>query len=303
MRLSDIFIYALRELNGFDEEAINIAIKLAKNDIVETDDELIDFINFNIEDEKFPNLTQPYDEKVIRRAVEKARKNENKIVHHLYLDSEEYPNKLLNSHVAYPKEIAYKGTLKNLNYKIIAITGSTTSTNNAKLAAKYFGKLFASNGYCIMSSYSGMCEQHAIKGCNEADGRSIFFLPQYLENLTDKQQSAISYELETGRSTLMSVAKISRANDDTIEEAYYYTMSLSDCLIVTQIKRADKIMRLVEKFLAANKPVYIINYLTGDQAEYDCISYLTMRGAKFISSSTALAQIQEAIGLGQMNDL
>lgn len=298
MRLSDIFIFALRELNGFDEEAINIAIKLAKNDVVETVEELIDFVNFNIEDEKFPNLSQPYDERIIRRAVAKAKEYENKIVRHAYLDSDDYPKKLLHSQIGNLTDLAYKGNIKNLDCKIITITGSPTSTSNAKLAAKYFGKLFASNGYCILSSYSGMCEQYSIKGCSEASGRSIFFLPHNLENLSAKEKTIIPSELETGRSTLISVSNVSRANEESIAVAYDYIKALSDCLIVTQVKRNDNIMRLVQFFLRLNKPVFLINYKTGENAEYDCGYFLTKLGAKYISDTTALQQVQEAIGDG-----
>lgn len=74
MELSDIFICALKELNGFDDKAVDKAIDLAKNDVVESVEELIDFINFNIEEKKFPQITNPYAESVIRKAVETARK-------------------------------------------------------------------------------------------------------------------------------------------------------------------------------------------------------------------------------------
>lgn len=303
MRLSDIFLFALRELNGFDEEAINIAVKLAKNDVVETVEELIDFVNFNIEDEKFPNLSQPYDEKVIRKAVAKAKEYENKIVRHTYLDSDDYPKKLLHSQIGNLTDLDYKGNIKNLDCKIITITGSPTSTSNAKLAAKYFGKLFASNGYCILSSYSGMCEQYSIKGCSEASGRSIFFLPHNMENLSAKEKSVIPSELETGRSTLISVSKNARANDNSVSIAYDYIKALSDCLIVTQVKRNDNVMRLIQSYLAANKPVFLINYKAGEDAEYDCSYLLTKLGAKYMSSNTALQQVQDVIGHGRKIEL
>ena len=83
MQLSDIYIYALKELHGFGEEYIAKAIELANNDVVETEAELINFINFNIEEKKYPRITQPYEEKTIREAIEKARKSEGKIVHHI----------------------------------------------------------------------------------------------------------------------------------------------------------------------------------------------------------------------------
>ncbi len=72
MYLSDIYIYTLKGLNGFNKECVRKAIELAKNDVVETDEDFIDFINFNIEDNKFPGVSHPYDIITIRKALEEA---------------------------------------------------------------------------------------------------------------------------------------------------------------------------------------------------------------------------------------
>ncbi len=74
MQLNDIYIHALKELKGFNDEDIEKAIALAKNDVVETVEEFVDFINFNIEEKKFPNITHPFDINIIKKAVEKAQK-------------------------------------------------------------------------------------------------------------------------------------------------------------------------------------------------------------------------------------
>lgn len=76
MKLSNIFLSAIRTLVDFDEQAVAIAKKLAREDVVETVEELVDFINFNIEDGKFPMISKTFEEDVIRDAVEKARKDE-----------------------------------------------------------------------------------------------------------------------------------------------------------------------------------------------------------------------------------
>ena len=72
MPISDIYIYALRHLEGFDEEAIETAISLAKYDVVEDNEDFIDFVNFNIEDRKFPNITKPFKIHDIEKAVDIA---------------------------------------------------------------------------------------------------------------------------------------------------------------------------------------------------------------------------------------
>lgn len=296
MRLNDIYINALKELNGFDEEAVEIAILLAKNDVVETVEEFIDFVNFNIEERKFPQINKPFDKNIIKRAVDKVRKNEGKIVHTVSIESGNYPQKLLQSSLGILSPLFYKGSLKNLARKTIMITGSSSISNNAKLASKYFGKLFAAHGYNILTSFSEGCEQYSILGCIEASGFSTFFLPHSIENLSAKENKIIQGELENGRSTLISASKLSMADESTIENTYRYLTAVCDCLIVPQLSSNDIVMPFVWNCLALNKPVFLIKYKSSDGIEYDCTHTLTPLGVKYISSNTALKQIKEAIG-------
>lgn len=296
MRLNDIYIYALKELKGFDEKAIEKAIILSKNDVVETVEEFIDFVNFNIEENKFPQIVKPFNARVIRKAVDKARKNEGQNVHYVSIATGGYPQKLLQSQIGSLSALSYKGNIMNIERKTIMIAGSSSITNNAKLSSKYFGKLFAANGYNILTSFSEGCEQSSILGCVEASGISTFFLPHSIEHLSTKEEKVTQGELEAGRSTLISVSNLPKANDDTIEDTYRYLMAISDCIIVPQLSSNDHVMQLIRKFLAAKKPVYFIKYKTGGAAEYDCSNILAPLGMKYISSNTALKQIKDAIG-------
>lgn len=297
MGLSNIYIYALNDLDGFNEETIEIAINLADNDVVETVDEYIDFINFNIEEKKFPGITNTFPEKSIRKAVENAQKNESKIGHVIHVSEPGYPSRLYQARVNNLASLVYKGNLENLERKTIMITGSTAITTNAKVAAKYFGKLFASKGYNILSSFAEGCEQNAIYGCTEARGISTFFLPHSIESLTAKEKRTIQNELETGRSTLISLSSApNKANEDSIAKSYGYLSALADCLIVPQISYDDEIMFLVRMFLASNKPVFLISYKSMDGDEYDCDYVLKNLGAKFLSSDSALKLVRDAIG-------
>lgn len=296
MEFDNIYIYALKELEGFDEEAIEKAISLAKNDVVENVEEFIDFVNFNIEDRKFPHIEKPFDERIIKKAVDKARKNEWKVVHSLSISADNYPQKLAQSQNGLFLDLSYMGRIKNIDRKTILITGSSSITKNAKLASKYLGKLFAANGYNIITSFSEGCEQGSIFGCIEASGLSTFFLPHSIEHLSAKEKKVIQGELEAGRSTLISAYDLSRANMDSIEDTYRYLMAISDCVIVPQLSFNDDVMGFVLNYLSINKPVYLIEYKTGGDAEYDCSIFLTTRGVKFISSKTALREIKDAIG-------
>lgn len=296
MEINNTYIYALKELDGFDEEAIEIAVSLAKNDVVETVEEFIDFVNFNIEDRKFPHIEKPFDDGVIKKAVDMARRNEWKNIHSLSITADNYPQKLLQSLIGQFSDLSYKGRIKNIERKTILITGSFCITNNAKTASKYLGKLFASNGYNIITSFSEGCEQSSVLGCIEASGLSTFFLPHSVEYLSAKEKIVIQGELEAGRSTLISASNLSRANKDSIEDAYRYLMAISDCVIVPQLSFNDDVMGFILNYLSINKPVFFVEYKTGGNAEYDCSIFLTTRGVKYISSKTALREIKNAIG-------
>lgn len=302
MRLSDIYIYALKELKDFDEEAIEKAIILAKNDFVETFEEFVDFINFNIEDNKFPQITQPIDVHVIKKAVDKAKQNKSQVAHYVSIATGGYPKKIMRSNIANLSPLWYKGSLENIERKTIMITGSSSITNNAKLASKFFGKLFAANGYNILTSFAEGCEQSSILGCIDASGISTFFLPHCIEPLSHKEKKIISRELQTGRSTLISASLSLKANEDSILDTYRYLTAISDCLIVPQLSSNDTAILLVQKFLAANKPVFIIRYKTGDGSEYDCANILTQLGAQYLSDNTALKQIKDVIGDAEETD-
>lgn len=296
MQLSEIYIYALKELKVFDEDAIEKAILLAKNDVVETIEEFIDFVNFNIEENKFPQIAQPIDARIIKNAVDKAKKNKGQTIHYVSNSTGGYPEKLLQSNIGNLSPLWYKGNIENIERKTIMITGSSSITNNAKLASKYFGKLFANNDYNILTSFSEGCEQSSILGCIEASGISTFFLPHTLDPLSYKEKKVISRELETGRSALISASLSVKADEESILDSYRYITAISDCLIVPQLSSKDTVYHLVRKFLAAYKPVFFINYKTGNGVEYDCANILTPLGVEYLSSNTALIQIKNAIG-------
>lgn len=296
MQLNDIYINALKELDGFDEEAVEIALLLAKNDVVETVEEFIDFVNFNIEEKKFPQITQPFDKTIIKKVVDKVKKNEANIVHYVDVASGGYPQKLLQSQIGILSPLSYKGNLMNIARKTIMITGSPSITNNAKFASKYFGKIFAANGFNILTSFAEGCEQCSIMGCIETHGFSTFFLPHNIERLSAKENKIIRGELEAGRSTLISACKLSKANNSTIEDTYRYLTAICDCLIVPQLSSDDFVLPFVRNCLAINKPVFFIKYKTGNGIEYDCAHTLTPLGVKYISGNNALIQIKETIG-------
>lgn len=296
MNLSDLYICALKKLDGFNEKNILKAIDLANIDVVETLDEFIDFINFNIEDRRFENITQPFNKEIIKKAVENVLKNKDNIVHYVNPTDSSFPKSLPIEEIEAPSLLKYKGNLENLKRKTILITGSHTVSDNARLASEFIGKVLASEGYNILSTFSNECEQKAIKGCKEAKGVSTFFLPHSIEHLTSKEIDVIKNELDSERSMIFSADDYVLANAKSIEKACKYSMALADCLIIPQISYTDYIFDYVEKFLKSDKPVFLVKYKIRTIKEYDCIKALESLGVMYLSSNTVLNQIKDTVG-------
>lgn len=296
MNLSDEYIYALKQLDGFDKGNILRAIELANNDIVETLGDFIDFINFNIENNKFSDITKPFNYETIKKAVDKAIKNKENIVHYLNTADGWFPKQLPEDLMKESSLLKYKGNLEILCRKSVLITGSQEITNNAKLASKYIGKVLASNGYNILSSFSNECEQNAIKGCVEADGVSTFFLAHDIEHLTTNEKDVIQNNFELVRTIIMSADDNILPTIKSVDNAYLYVTALADCMIIPQINESDYFMDYVEKYLESDKPVFLIKYKTKNNKEYDCIKTLESLGVMYLSSNTVLNQIKNTVG-------
>ena len=291
--LKNIYINALKGLKGFDESAIEKAISLAQNDVVETVEEFIDFINFNIEEKKFPQIIKPFEERIIKETVDKVKHSAESMSLYVSTKSDAYPLKLLNSNIEPLSPLSYKGNLKNVDRKTIMITGSSSITKNAKMASKYFGRFFARSGYNILTSFDDGCEQNSILGCLEAFGSSTFFLHHDIDSLSEKEKNVIENELSTGHAALLSIFNSSYANINRIEETYSYIAAITDCLIVPQLSYSDEVMDLVMKCLKANKPVFFIKYKNGKGEEYNCSNLI--RRIKYLSSDTTF-HVKAAIG-------
>ena len=263
---------------------------------VETLDEFIDFINFNIEDRRFENITQPFNKEIIKNVVEIVLKNKDNIVHYVNPSDSSFPKSLPVEEIESPSLLKYKGNLENLKRKTILITGSPIVSNNARLASEFMGKVLASDGYNILSTFSNECEQKAIKGCKEAKGVSTFFLPHSIEYLTSKEIDVIQNELDSERSMIISADDYALANAKSIEKACKYSMALADCLIIPQISYTDYIFDYVEKFLKSDKPVFLVKYKIRTIKEYDCIKALESLGVMYLSSNTVLNQIKDTVG-------
>ena len=102
-------------------------------------------------------------------------------VREIEIDDKDYPD-LLKRIKKPPKAIRVRGNLPP-NRKIIAISGSRETTNQALDAAYRIGKMLAQHGYTIVTGLAEGCDTAATEGALSADGTVIGVVPRGLKSL------------------------------------------------------------------------------------------------------------------------
>ena len=102
-------------------------------------------------------------------------------VREIAIDDRSYPE-LLKRIKKKPKTLRIRGNLPP-NRKIIAISGSRETTQQALGAADRIGKMLAQHGYTIVTGLAQGCDTAATDGALSADGKVIGVVPRGLKSL------------------------------------------------------------------------------------------------------------------------
>ena len=102
-------------------------------------------------------------------------------VREIEIDDRSYPE-LLKTIKKPPKTLRIRGNLPP-SRKIIAISGSRETTNQALGEADRIGKMLAQHGYTIVTELAHGCDTAATDGALSAGGRVIGVVPRGLKSL------------------------------------------------------------------------------------------------------------------------
>ena len=102
-------------------------------------------------------------------------------VREIEIDDRSYPE-LLKSIKKPPKVLRYRGNLPP-NRKIIAISGSRETTQQALDAAYRIGRMLAQHGYTIVDGLAQGCDTAATEGALSVGGNVIGVVPRGLKSL------------------------------------------------------------------------------------------------------------------------
>ena len=129
------------------------------------------------------------------------RDSERKTVEHfdeaevqeIGLDDTNYPQ-LLRAIRKPPKALRFRGSLPP-NRKIIAISGSRKTTQQALQAAFRIGRMLAEHGYTLVTGLAEGCDAAAVEGALSADGNVIGIIPCGLGAVRSQPRKRLAHQI------------------------------------------------------------------------------------------------------------
>ncbi|MCY4552994.1 MAG: DNA-processing protein DprA [Candidatus Poribacteria bacterium] len=103
-------------------------------------------------------------------------------------------SKLLQAIRKSPKTLRFRGSLPP-NTKIIAISGSRKTTEQALQTAYRIGKMLAEHGYTIVTGLAEGCDEAAVEGALSAEGNVIGVIPCGLGMVRSQPRKRLAQEI------------------------------------------------------------------------------------------------------------
>ncbi|MBQ8706811.1 MAG: DNA-processing protein DprA [Succinivibrionaceae bacterium] len=183
----------------------------------------------------------------------------------------------------------YKGDIGVLSKPGVAVIGTREPTPEGGKAGYYMGRIFAEKGFNVVSGLALGCDASAHSGALAARGVTTAILPSIVEpsEVMPRSHQRLAEEILSSGGLLMSeyplghaVSKFDYVDRDRLQAA------LAAAVIVVQSKYNGGSMHASNAALKAQKPVYVLKYLSDKLNRSDITSgnrLLAERGAEFIS--------------------
>ena len=185
-----------------------------------------------------------------------------------------------------PLLLFYKGDLSALELPAIAIIGTREPTSDGVKAGHYFGKVFAENGFNIVSGLAIGCDTSGHEGALEVKGVTTAFLAHGLDTIYPPQNKDLADDIVNNGGLLLSeypigtpVSKYSLVDRDRLQAG------LSLATIVIQTGKTGGTMHAANTTLLSKKPLYAVLYKDMSDAKVQGNILLESLGGKFITSS------------------
>jgi len=198
-----------------------------------------------------------------------------------------------------PILIYYKGDITKTKLPSVAIIGTREPTVEGRTAGEYFGKLFAENGFNIVSGLAIGCDTAGHKGAIMAKGITTAFLAHGLDKIYPKENTALASSIIESGGILISEYPIgSDLSRFTLVERDRLQAGLALATIVIQTGINGGTMHAANATLVNQKPLYVVEYKSSDVMNHNKVqgnSFLLTKGARVINTNNALSIMKSII--------
>lgn len=190
----------------------------------------------------------------------------------------------------------YKGNINALKKPGFAIIGTREPDEDGQKAGPYFAHAFAQQGLNIVSGLALGCDTMAHRGALAVGGTTTAFLAHGLDMVYPPENESLAKEIVENGGLLLSEypigTQVSRYNlvaRDRLQSA------LSQACLVIETGLNGGTMHAARATLAANKPLYVVDYndKSGDAKQGN--ESLVTKGAKRLTSKDDIAKIAREI--------
>lgn len=266
--LTTNLILTLQQLDGIGNKTIFKIAEQVKSPIT-TLSELCDFWT-SLKGKKFESITPDDLEDAYRaanRIIERAAKEDVGVIS--FFDAE-YPE-ILRSCMSEdgkldpPIILYWRGNINAMKKPGIAVIGTREPTPNGEKAGIYFAGEFAKRGYNIVSGLAIGCDTTGHNGALQAGGTTTAFLANGLDwdSIYPKENLELAKEIVANGGLLLSEYAIGQSCGRyglVARDRLQAGLSLATIVVQTGVKGGT--MHAVNATIAANKPLFAVEYKT-----------------------------------------
>ena len=198
----------------------------------------------------------------------------------------------------------YKGNLNALQKPGLAIIGTREPDFDGIKAGKYFARMFSKQGFNIVSGLAVGCDTLGHRGALDTDGITTAFLAHGLDTIYPIENKGLADEIVERGGLLLSeysfCTPVSRYNlvaRDRLQSA------LAQACLVIETGRHGGTMHAARAALAANKPLFVVDYSDKNGEKKQGNEWLISQGAvRLTTSEDALERISIDIKIGSLRN-
>jgi len=171
-----------------------------------------------------------------------------------------------------PIILYYKGDIKTLKGKAVAIIGTREPSLEGIMAGEFFAAQFAREGFNVVSGLASGCDAAAHRGALAVGGQTTAFLAHGLDTIFPKENEGLAQQILDNGGLLISEYPVgTRSMASLFVERDRLQSGLSDATLVIQTNVKGGTMHAVKASVYNNKPVFAVRYKDPHNIPAACI--------------------------------